>query len=462
MLLLAYLQYQSKRAAIRRGVIERLGRDPQPRAIRLLRLALQDEDSEVRRLTMIALQVVEEAGRVDLLLAGVGDPEPEVQKAAILGLKHVKEPRVFEALAPLLRHGDAGVRGCAGQVLGGQDWRPANREEEAWFLVARNQFSRAAELGVAALAPLETVLNADLSSLSIRAAQALGNIPDPRVVPMLTRALKSPEPAVCVAAVDALSKAGGTKIVEPITAMLRHDNGHVRSAAIEALGALRLPESVDAIAQLLDDPLWDVRRTAADVLGRCGEQRVFDPLAGKLSDEDIDVREAVVMALGSLGDRRAIGSLVLALADPTSGVRRLAAAALSRIDNLWMLTPEAKTAASQLAAVWSDMDGDVRFFVDRMLGNLLSAKAAPVPEATSGEQEPPTPDRRRKLATTIFLSILSDADRDLRQAAAEALGQIGGSRAVTGLIRALADSDPSVRSAVEQALRSLNAPNAGT
>jgi HEAT repeat protein len=63
---------------------------------------------------------------------------------------------------------------------------------------------------------------------------------------------------------------------------------------------------------------------------------------------------------------------------------------------------------------------------------------------------------------TLFLAILCDADRDLRQAAALALGNLGESRAVSALIRALADPDPSVRSAVEQALHVLGAPSAGT
>jgi HEAT repeat protein len=405
---------------------------------------------------------MEDPGRVDLLLTALGDSDLEVLKAAVMALKRVEEERVVAALAPLLRHGDAGVRAFAGQVLASKGWSPPTREEEAWFLVARNQFSRAADLGTAAVAPLQTVLDSDMYSLCVGATQALGKISDPRVVPLLTRALKSPDAAVCVAAVDALSKVGSPKSVEAIMAMLRHGNGHVRAAALDALGTLRLPEAVDSIARLLKDPLWDVRRAAADVLGRCHEPRVLDPLLAQMSDEDPDVREAVVMAIANLGDRRAIEPLVLALADSASGVRRLAAAALARIDHQWTLSQEARSGSSRLAAVWSDLDADVRFFLDRMLGNLASAKPAGAPDTASSEQEQPSPERRRKLSVTLFLSLLSDTDRDLRQAAAQALGEIGESRAVSGLIRALADPDPFVRSAVEQSLRLLDAPNSGT
>jgi HEAT repeat protein len=55
----------------------------------------------------------------------------------------------------------------------------------------------------------------------------------------------------------------------------------------------------------------------------------------------------------------------------------------------------------------------------------------------------------------LFLALLSDADRDLRQAAANALGQLGDGRAESGLSRALGDDDLDVRSACEHALKAL-------
>jgi HEAT repeat protein len=48
---------------------------------------------------------------------------------------------------------------------------------------------------------------------------------------------------------------------------------------------------------------------------------------------------------------------------------------------------------------------------------------------------------------------LCDSDRDLRQAAAEALGRLGERRAESGLVRALRDPDADVRSAAERALQ---------
>jgi HEAT repeat protein len=70
-------------------------------------------------------------------------------------------------------------------------------------------------------------------------------------------------------------------------------------------------------------------------------------------------------------------------------------------------------------------------------------------------------EKRRKLAVSLFLAILCDPDRDLRQAAAEALGRLGERRAESGLVRARRDPDADVRSAVERALQALVGARAG-
>ncbi len=146
----------------------------------------------------------------------------------------------------------------------------------------------------------------------------------------------------------------------------------------------------------------------------------------------------------------------MALKDMNSGVRRMAAAALSRIDENWNASPEGRLALEALRPALQDKDSDVRHFISHILADL----GATLPEPASPETAAEAPaldiqDRRRKLAIGLFLAILGDQDRDLRQAAAEALGQLGSSRAQAGLLRAVADSDPGVRHAAEASLRML-------
>jgi HEAT repeat protein len=187
-----------------------------------------------------------------------------------------------------------------------------------------------------------------------------------------------------------------------------------------------------------------------------------EALTQTLADKDADVREATAIALGSMSDRRAIGPLVLALKDATSGVRRIAAAALSRIDENWSSSPEARAAVEELKPALYDRDPNVRNFVGQLLVNLGAAEPESVPEPDVGDVSASSAEKRRKLAVSLFLAILCDQDRDLRQAAAEALGRLGERRAEPALVRALRDPDSTVQSAAQQALQALAAAGAGS
>jgi HEAT repeat protein len=462
MLWLTQRQLKSKNVASRRKAVERLCDAPNPHALGALSGALGDEDAEVRRLAASALGKLEDKGRIGPLLTALHDRDADVQKAAIASLKRTADERVPAALRPLLRHANAGVRGCAAQVLEFIGWRPVKSEDEMWFLVAKGQCSRVAAFGAAALLPLEMVLNSGPYSLCVAAVQALGEIEDRRVVRLLLKALKSDDPAVCAAAVEALAKVGGLEAGEPIIGMLHHKNGHVRLSAVEALGSLEAPGAADALRALLSDPMWDVRLAAVETLGRLKDDRAVDALTRALTDKDADVREATATALGGMSDRRAIGPLVLALKDSTSSVRRIAAGALSRIDENWSASPEAHAAVEDLKSALYDRDPDVRHFVGQLLVSLGAVEPEAPAEPAASEVSASAVEKRRKLAVSLFLAILCDADRDLRHAAAEALGRLGERRAESALTRALRDPDAGVRSAAERGLQVLAGARVGS
>ncbi len=445
----------SSNVASRRKAVGRLCDAPHPRALGALRKAIKDEDAEVRRLAATALGKLEEPNRVEPLLEALHDRDADVLKAAILALKRVADERVPAALVSLLRHPNAGVRGGAAQVLEFIGWRPGKREDEMWFLVAKGQCSRAAAFGVAALLPLEMVLNSGPYSLCVAAVKGLAEINDQRTVRPLLKALKSEDPAVCAAAVDALAQVGGADVCESIIGLLRHKNGHVRLAAVEALGGLGLATAAEPLRAMLNDPVWDVRRATVETLGRLKDVESVAALTHTLADKDADVREATAMALGGLGARQAIGPLVLALKDSESGVRHIAAAALSRLDENWSASAEARAAVEELKPALYDRDPDVRRLVGQLMVSLGVAEPETAPEEAPAGMSAPTVEKRRKLAVSLFLAILCDPDRDLRQAAAEALGRLGERRAGPALTRAARDPDEAVRLAAERALQSI-------
>jgi HEAT repeat protein len=448
-------QLKSKQAETRRKAAAQLGRVPVPGDLKPLSEALGDEDAEVRRLAATALGRLEAADRVEPLLGVLSDRDPEVLKAAVLGLKRAVEERVLSGISPLLRHSDAGVRACAAQVLEGLGFVPATREEEAWLMVAKSQLSRAVMLGAVALPAIEMALRSGSSSVCAAAVDALGRLGDARALRSVIGALRSADPAVCVAAVDALRRLGDAQAVEPLIQALRHRSSQVRLAAVEALGHLRQPPAVEPVRALLADPDWGVRREAAEALGKLRDRRGLEALTQSLGDADGDVREAAANSLGSLADRRAIEPLVLALKDSTSGVRRIAAAALARIDPDWSSSPEARAAAEQLKPALNDEDPNVRHFVAQLLVGLGAMEAPTQPE--DDLENVSSPAKRQKLAVSLFLAVLCDVDADLRHAAAEALGELGDSRAQSALMKAQADPDPEVRVVASGAIETIQA-----
>jgi HEAT repeat protein len=106
-------------------------------------------------------------------------------------------------------------------------------------------------------------------------------------------------------------------------------------------------------------------------------------------------------------------------------------------------------------AALADKDPDVRYLVGKLLVSLGQAEpeVAALPDAQSPVSS--TPEKRLKLAVSLLVATLCDEDRDLRQAAAEALGRLGDARAQSPLMRAMADVDAGVRHAAELAMKSL-------
>jgi HEAT repeat protein len=274
-------------------------------------------------------------------------------------------------------------------------------------------------------------------------------------VPLLKKSLRSVEPAVCIASADALGKVGGREAVEALTNCLSSELTQLRAASVQALGRLGAAEATGLICKMLLDKEWEVRREAANALGKLNNPEALDPLAKALEDVDSDVRDAAAIALGRMGNRRAVGPLVLALKDEVTSVRRIAAASLSRIDPDWVTLPETRAAAEQLKIAIQDAEPAVRFFVAQLLVNLGEL----APEALVGmvpEDQLASPAiKRRRMASHLFVAMLEDRDRDVRQAAAEALGRLGGDRARQALTRAISDPDGDVAAATQMALQAM-------
>jgi HEAT repeat protein len=456
MLWLTLRQLRNGTAGTRKNAAQDLYRDPNPRALRALTAAtLTDPDAEVRRLAAAALGRLGHPGRYEPLFKALQDKEPEVIKSAMSGLRRATDERVTRELVPLLHHQNFSVRASAAQTIDTIRWVPGDGEERLWFQIAKGWYDRAAASGAEALPALQLTIQTGPVSAAVRAVGALGRISDRRVIKLLRTCLQSNEVAVRIAAADSLGKVGGGEAVETLTACLRSNQTQVRVASVQALGKLKAAEATGMIGKMLQDKEWEVRQEAAVALGRLSNPAACEALATALDDSDADVREAGVMALGKIGDRRAVGALVLALKDEVASVRRMAAASLSRIDPDWATLPETRAAAEKLKLAIQNAEPAIRFFVAQLLINLGELAPDAIFGLTPEDHLASPAIKRKRMATNLFIGLLEDPDREVRQAAAESLGKLGGERARQALTRTAGDVDGDVAAAIQMALQAL-------
>lgn len=415
--------------------------------------ALGDEEPLVRLAAARALGAFQDPRGLSPLISALKDRQADVRAAAITSLRQLGDTRAINALTASLEDNDHSVRWQAAAALNALGWRPGSNTEFILRSVALAQHEDASVHGTRAVEVLARALSDPTCPRRHAAALALGKTNDQRALKPLKQALSDEDSHVRVAAVEALSQLGNPEASASLLNCLRDRDHHVRAAAVEALGRLGDARIVDPIAQsLLHDVSWDVRKLSVEALGRIKDDRATQLLWQALRDPDHDVRQTAAAALGHIPDPRSIAPLVLSLKDENSAVRQSAKGALRQIDRQWEISPGAQSVVAELEAAANDKEywvaqsaADTLAKIHDMRQRLLETSSFidPAKEKVSG-------------AIAILLETLRDFDRDLRQAAAEALGRIDDVRVVTPLVSALDDQDEWVGRSAALALNHLN------
>jgi HEAT repeat protein len=460
---------------IRRGAAEVLARigPPAEGALPALLQAAADVDAGVRARAAEALPALNPAWwtsrhaaeAVPALVRELGSKFPDVWRAASYLLAQIGPPalrRLVNALAN-----------------GGKEIRQA---------VLARTIGRIGPAAGCALPTLLKELGSESAPVRQAVAEALGQIGPTAApaVPALALALGDWHPGVRQAAARALAALGpaAEPAVPALIQRLPDEAEEVRQASLEALGRIG-PPAVPALAEILqqrdtrrmadrlqermaikdwleridleayqreplkalrnvqwhfshalDDRVETVHHAAATALGKIGPPAgiAVPVLLESLGDRDSRVRQAVAAALGQIGPeaRAALPALAGKLADPSEAVRKTGADALGKIDPDWAGRPELEDTLTTLAGMLG------RSGAERQLaaGALVQMGRASVPSLTRS---------------------LQDADRQVREAAATALGLIGpaAGQAIPVLRLALQDDFSWVREAAAQALQRI-------
>lgn len=355
---------------------------------------------------------------IETLAEALTHTDPAVREGAAKEFARRKDKRGITLLVEVLNDENANVRLQAATALNELGWRPNTDAQQALHAVALQQFETVARLGEVSVDPLLLLLK-DVSA------------------------------GLRMAALETLAHIGGPRIIKPMIDMLKDENPHVRAVAVQALSRLGDEQAIEPLAKMARDNSWEVRSVLLDAFENFNTPRCIDALIIFLKDEAQDLRLGAIELLGKSGDARAITALVTALLDEDSAVRSAAETNLKILDANWEKTEYAKGATSSLLPALKHKNDAIRETAAdtlRLIGQTRAMNSYLAAEMGT----------KSNSAIPVLANALKGSNRDLRQAAAEALGRIGDQAAIEPLVEALTDQDQWVREAALYALNLLN------
>ncbi len=214
----------------------------------------------------------------------------------------------------------------------------------------------------------------------------------------------------------------GDAAVAPLLARLDTASDSLAFIGAQILGRIGSSRAILCLRDLAQRDNPHVRREAVAALGQTGQQALVPVLADFLAvDHDTAVRGAAARALGNLRAPLAVSPLLAALRDTAALVRQKS---LVSLQHLW--SPRVEAAVRRGLR---DPDETVRFIAAQMLGT------------------------HRASASRLALdNALSDTSIWVRVEAARALGQLGDTAAVEGLVKLLKRGDGPDSEAARDAL----------
>ena len=391
--------------------------------------ATADREGRQRTEESRASQSTVSAEEVDELMQALeaDDPDARVEAGRALGEAGTA---AVPALIALLEDGNEEARADAAYALAEMDELPRNAasealsgliralDDESWRVRA-NAAVALGNLGKGsseAWEPLAAAVGDADPRVRGAAAYALAEIGvrSPDSIPILAKRLGEDEvPDVRVLAANGLAMVNTPQAVPALVMALEDENWEVQYASFRALGALK-GNAVEALPALIDllprlEP-WNAAMVAYSV-------KLIVEEAGPPYRPSRDLVEALEQRIGIIVRSLSLGG-------PREGTPM--AVALPTIVG-WAPAVKSRLTVELTPVLWESGGEGARYMAELVLPTLLVVAQV------------------ERQSTAALIDGLEDSDRDVRWAAAAALGAMQAEPAVPALIRVLDDDDPAVQ-----------------
>jgi len=162
--------------------------------------------------------------------------------------------------------------------------------------------------------------------------KVLGRSRDRSVLPLLEKALNEDQPLVRLAASGALYHMGRIDMWDQVRKAATVVHPEERATALRLLGELKDPRALPVLVEAMKDPQPSVRGAAVSALGDLGDAHAVPQLEEALQDTIPAVRTSAAISLGELGHRTASPALRRALSDTNPVVQAAVVSALLRLE----------------------------------------------------------------------------------------------------------------------------------
>ena len=217
---------ESKGCKIPIDIVRFLGHVGGYQAIEILSKALNNKSAWMRETAIFALSQINDVSTVPVLIKSLDDEREIIRNTAISSLEKL-------------------------------NWIPQTDGEKSLFLIAKNEYEKAAKLGEVSLSPLLKALETEKGTNKMTLVKAIGILANEKSVKPLCNLLRLPSRQnidLKIAAALALGQIGNSKAIRPLKIAFNNNvNEKIRLAIVESLSLIGGSEIVKILNEISRD-----------------------------------------------------------------------------------------------------------------------------------------------------------------------------------------------------------------
>lgn len=384
---------------------------------------------QVRSLTRGILEKKAGAAAVPRLVERLKENNVMLRRGIADLLKKIGSSTALEKLTPYLHEDDKELKGIViGLIaeLGGSQaagYLMPLMSSPDWWLRKKTVEAICKAKDSASIGPLVDLLKGERDpKIKMTIIQTLGQIGNATAARAILSSIADNDLVVRQMVVEALENIADESLVPDIINSMREADVNVRRAGVEILSKLKSVDSAETLIRCIQDADWWVREIAIDALALVNKSDVGMRVRELFSNADENVRRAAVEYFNRLPDPATFDALAGLLHDPDWWVREKAVSALGKLRD--------ERAIDLVMELRNDYD--VRWVVPQALGDIGGARAV-----------------------EHLCDFMDDPERNVRMEALKSLGKINDKNTLAVIKATVKDSDADIRDMALQIIKSM-------